>query len=53
GSELAFEVEPFRKYCLTNGLDDIDLTLRHADKIKLFEANRLAQKPWLAHIMLA
>lgn len=52
GTELAFEVQPFRKYCLLNGLDDIGLTLRHADKIKTFEAQRLTQKPWLAHTML-
>lgn len=52
GTELPFEVQPFRKYCLLNGLDDIGLTLRHADKIKTFEAQRLAQKPWLAHTML-
>lgn len=51
--ELPFEVQAFRKYCLLNGLDDIGLTLRHADKIKAFEAERLAQKPWLAHTMLA
>ncbi|MBE0472905.1 3-isopropylmalate dehydratase small subunit [Rhodoferax sp.] len=53
GTELPFEVQAFRKYCLLNGLDDIGLTLRHADKIKAFEAERLAQKPWLAHTMLA
>ncbi len=53
GDELPFEVQAFRKYCLLNGLDDIGLTLRHADKIKAFEAERLAQKPWLAHTMLA
>ena len=47
GTELPFEVQPFRKYCLLNGFDDIGLTLRHADKIKAFEAERLAQKPWL------
>lgn len=52
GTELAFDVQPFRKYCLQGGLDDIGLTLRHADKIKTFEAQRLAQKPWLAHTML-
>lgn len=52
GEELLFEVQAFRKYCLVNGLDDIGLTLRHADKIKAFEAERLAQKPWLAHTML-
>ena len=53
GAELAFEVQAFRKYCLINGLDDIGLTLRHADKIKAFEAERLAQKPWLARAMPA
>ncbi len=49
GSELAFEVEAFRKYCLINGFDDIGLTLRHADEIRAFEAARLARQPWLAH----
>ena len=49
GEEIPFEVQAFRKYCLTNGFDDIGLTLRHADKIKVFEAERLANKPWLAH----
>lgn len=49
GVELPFEVESFRKYCLLNGFDDIGLTLRHADKIRAFEAERLLQKPWLAH----
>ena len=53
GDELPFEVQAFRKYCLLNGLDDIGLTLRHADKIKAFEAERLAQKPWLAHTLIA
>lgn len=53
GAALPFEVQAFRKYCLLNGLDDIGLTLRHADKIKAFEAERLTQKPWLAHTMLA
>ena len=43
----SFEVEPFRKHCLINGLDDIGLTLVHADKIKAYEAKRLADKPWL------
>ena len=49
GSEIPFEVQAFRKYCLLNGFDDIGLTLRHADKIKAFEAERLAKMPWLAH----
>ena len=47
GNELPFEVQPFRKYCLVNGFDDIGLTLRHADKIRAFEAERLAKMPWL------
>ena len=53
GDELPFEVQAFRKYCLLNGLDDIGLTLRHADKIKAFESARLAQKPWLALTMIS
>ncbi|GAB3354936.1 MULTISPECIES: 3-isopropylmalate dehydratase small subunit [Giesbergeria] len=53
GEEIPFDVVPFRKYCLLNGFDDIGLTLRHADKIKAFEAERLAVKPWLAHTMVA
>ncbi|MDA7416510.1 3-isopropylmalate dehydratase small subunit [Xenophilus arseniciresistens] len=51
GTEIAFDVQAFRRYCLLNGLDDIGLTLRHKDKIKAFEAERLATKPWLAHQM--
>lgn len=53
GEEIPFPVETFRKYCLVNGLDDIGLTLRHSDKIKAFEAERLATKPWLSHTMAA
>ena len=49
GEEIPFDVEVFRKYCLINGLDDIGLTLRHSDKIRAFEAERLATKPWLNH----
>ena len=51
GEEIAFDVLPFRRYCLLNGFDDIGLTLRHKDKIAAFEAERLATKPWLAHTM--
>jgi len=47
GAEHAFDIAPFRKYCLLNGLDDIGLTLRHQDKIRQFEAQRLARFPWL------
>jgi 3-isopropylmalate/(R)-2-methylmalate dehydratase small subunit len=52
GRSIAFEVEAFRKYCLLNGFDDIGLTLRHADKIRAFEAERLARQPWLAATIL-
>jgi len=48
GEEIPFDVQPFRKYCLLHGLDDIGLTLRHKDKIQAYEAHRLATKPWLA-----
>lgn len=47
GREYPFEIAAFRKYCLLNGYDDIGLTLRHADKIRQFEAERLAKQPWL------
>lgn len=47
GAEHEFEVAPFRKYCLTNGFDDIGLTLKHKDRIAAFEAQRLARFPWL------
>jgi 3-isopropylmalate/(R)-2-methylmalate dehydratase small subunit len=46
GQVMRFEVDAFRKYCLLNGLDEIGLTLRHADKIKAFEARRKTQFPW-------
>jgi len=49
GTEYPFEVAAFRKYCLLNGFDDIGLTLRHADKIRQYEAERIAKQPWLAH----
>ena len=49
GETIPFDVQPFRKFCLLGGFDDIGLTLRHADKIRAFEAERLLTKPWLAH----
>jgi 3-isopropylmalate/(R)-2-methylmalate dehydratase small subunit len=49
GAEIPFDVQAFRKYCLVNGFDDIGLTLRHADKIRGYEAERLARMPWLAN----
>jgi len=48
-TEYPFEVAAFRRYCLLNGFDDIALTLRHADRIRQFEAERLARQPWLNH----
>ena len=51
GDALPFEVQAFRKYCLFNGFDDIALTLRQRDKISNFEAQRLLEKPWLAHTL--
>ncbi len=47
GDEFAFEVDGFRKYCLLNGLDDIGLTLQHADEIRAYEAKRKQAEPWL------
>jgi 3-isopropylmalate/(R)-2-methylmalate dehydratase small subunit len=44
---FAFDVEPFRKHRLLNGLDEIGLTLQHADAIRAFEAKRLADQPWI------
>ena len=46
GRRIAFDVDPFRKECLLNGWDDIGLTLRHADKIRAFEAKRRAEHPY-------
>jgi 3-isopropylmalate/(R)-2-methylmalate dehydratase small subunit len=42
-----FEVDPFRKHCLLNGLDEIGLTLQHVDVIRAFEAKRRLEQPWL------
>jgi len=44
-----FAIDDFRKYCMLNGLDDIGLTLRHADEIRAFEERHLARQPWLAN----
>jgi len=43
---MRFDIDPFRKYCLLNGLDEIALTLRHAEKIRAFEGERKARHPW-------
>jgi 3-isopropylmalate/(R)-2-methylmalate dehydratase small subunit len=47
GEEMAFDVEPFRKLCLMNGLDDISLTLAKADAISGFEKTNQTETPWL------
>jgi len=47
GSEASFDIDPFRKYCLLNGLDDIGLTLQNEAAISLFEARRRAEAPFL------
>jgi 3-isopropylmalate/(R)-2-methylmalate dehydratase small subunit len=47
GQVLAFDVDSFRQYCLLNGLDDIGLTLQHADDIRAYETRRGQEAPWL------
>ena len=43
-----FGIDDFRKHCLVNGLDEIALTLQHADQIRAYEARRFGAEPWLA-----
>ncbi len=47
GESFTFEMDPFRKDCILNGLDDIGLTLTHADKIRAYEAKHKVAQPWL------
>ena len=47
GGEISFEIDPFRKKCLLEGLDDIGLTMEKGGSIDSFEATRAAEKPWL------
>jgi len=47
GDSYHFDIEPFSKYCLLNGFDDIGLTLRHAAVIRAFEDKRKIEQPWL------
>jgi 3-isopropylmalate/(R)-2-methylmalate dehydratase small subunit len=47
GESFAFDIDPHRKHCILNGLDDIGLTLAHADKIRAFEAKHRQSQPWL------
>ncbi len=47
GAVLHFDVDAFRKHCLVNGLDEIGLTLQHADEVRAYEERRRVQAPWL------
>ena len=47
GKVFSFKIDEFRKRCLLNGYDEIDLTLRHADKIKAYESHAREVSPWL------
>ncbi len=47
GDLYHFDLDDFRKYCLVNGLDDISLTLKDADKIRAYEERRRQSAPWL------
>ncbi len=47
GENMKFEIDPFRKHCLLNGLDEIGLTLGHADKIRAYEDKRKQTEPWI------
>jgi len=47
GESFRFDIDPFAKHCLMNGLDEIGLTLQHAEKIKEFEARHRERQPWL------
>jgi 3-isopropylmalate/(R)-2-methylmalate dehydratase small subunit len=47
GGRASFEIDPFRRHCLLNGLDDVGLTMQKAASIDAFEAKRKATQPWL------
>ena len=47
GESFHFDIDPFRKHCILNGLDDIGLTLAHADEIRAFEQKHRRAQPWL------
>ncbi|MEC8811014.1 MAG: 3-isopropylmalate dehydratase small subunit [Ketobacter sp.] len=51
GSRIEFYVDPFRKHCLLEGLDDIGITLQDAELIKAYEARRKANSPWLFDVI--
>ncbi|MEO1789031.1 MAG: 3-isopropylmalate dehydratase small subunit, partial [Pseudomonadota bacterium] len=47
GGTISFEVDPHRKHCLLNGLDDIGLTMEKAASIDAFEAQAQVARPWV------
>ena len=47
GQTIGFDVDPFRRHCLLEGLDDIGLTLQHVDAIRAYETRRRVEAPWL------
>ena len=47
GGTLRFDVDPFRKHCLLNGLDDIALTLEKSGDVEVYERRMTADRPWL------
>ena len=51
GESFAFEIDEFRKHCLLNGLDDIGLTLEHADAIRAYEVKKRVEAPWLFDVV--
>jgi len=51
GESFAFDIDEFRKHCLLNGLDDIGLTLEHADTIRAYEAKKRIEAPWLFDVV--
>ena len=46
GGEITFEIDPFRKHCLLNGLDDIGLTMEKAETIGSYEQDLAERRPW-------
>ena len=47
GGTIKFDIDPFTKHCLLNGLDDISLTMQKKDAIDAFEARQKTAQPWL------
>lgn len=47
GGRVTFDIDPFRKHCLLNGLDDIGITLQHVEEVAAYETRQRAEQPWL------